>query len=79
MTRDDKKQYEWRKKKTVFLSANLNSNTDADIIEYIEDKASQGETKQGIIKRCIRTTMQGEGYTQSSGGDVGKASPGSGA
>ena len=54
MTRDYRKQYEWRKKATVYIGLNLNSNTDADIIDYIDASVAAGETKQGCIKRCIR-------------------------
>ena len=69
MTRDMKNRAAWDKEHTMLVSVRLMKSTDADIVDYIEDKASQGETKQGIIKRCIRTTMQGEGYTRTSGGD----------
>ena len=62
MTRDYKKQAAWRKNNTIAISVNLNSKTDADIIGYIEEKVSAGETKQGVIKRSLRSTMQAEGY-----------------
>ena len=62
MTRDYRKQAEWRKKNTAYIAVTLNNNTDADIISYIEDKVSEGETKQGVIKRSLRSTMEQEGY-----------------
>ena len=62
MTRDYKKQALWRKEKTIFIGVNLNNNTDADIIGYIEDRVAAGETKQGVIKRSLRSTMREEGY-----------------
>lgn len=54
MTRDFKKQYEWRKHNTTYVAITLNNNTDADIIDYIDASVAAGETKQGCIKRCIR-------------------------
>ena len=62
MPRDYKKQAEWRKEKTIYIGVNLNNNTDADIIEYIEERVEQGESKQGVIKRSLRSTMEQEGY-----------------
>ena len=63
MTRDFKKQYEWKKDKTVFIGLNLNKATDSDIIGYIDKKQEEGETKQGIIKRSLRKTMEDEGFS----------------
>ena len=68
MTRDYKKQYEWRKSKTVFIGLNLNNSTDSDIISYIEDRVSNGETKQGVIKRSLRSTMEAEGFKENEEG-----------
>ena len=63
MTRDFKKQAEWRKSNTVFIGLNLNNRTDSDIIEYIDKKVAEGETKQGVIKRSLKQTMKDEGYS----------------
>ena len=54
MTKDYKKQYEWNKENKLFIGLNLMRNTDADIIEYIEQKQEKGESKQGCIKKCLR-------------------------
>ena len=62
MTRDFKKQYEWKRKNNVYIGLGLSKTTDADIIEYIEDRVEAGETRQGIIKRSLRSTMRVEGY-----------------
>ena len=62
MTRNYRKQAEWRQINTTYIGVTLNNNTDADIIGYIDDKVAAGETKQGIIKRSLRSTMQQEGY-----------------
>lgn len=70
MTRDYKKQADWRKNNTVFIGVNLNNNTDADIIEYIDKKTEEGETKQGVIKRSLRYTMEAEGFSMSDGSEV---------
>ena len=64
VTRDYRKQAEWRKKNTAYIAVTLNNNTDADIISYIEEKVSKGETKQGVIKRSLRSTMEAEGYKE---------------
>ena len=69
MTKDYKKQYLWNKENKVFIGVNLMKNTDADIIGYIEEKVSAGETKQGIIKRSLRSTMQQEGYHSEEGSE----------
>lgn len=68
MTRDYRKQAEWRKQNTIAISVNLNSNTDSDIISYIEDRVSNGETKQGVIKRSLRSTMEAEGFKENEEG-----------
>ena len=54
MTRDYKKQAEWKRANQVYIGLALSRSTDADIIEYIGRKQDLGFTKQGIIKRCIR-------------------------
>ena len=61
MTRDFKKQAAWRKHNTVAISINLNSNTDADIIGYIDRKVEAGATKQGVIKEALRHELEREG------------------
>lgn len=58
MTRDYRKQYEWRKVNTYYVGLTLNGRTDADIIEYIDSKSEKGESKQGVVKRCIRRAME---------------------
>ena len=62
MTRDQKKRREWDSLNTVLIGVRLMRTTDADIIGYIENKVSEGETKQGVIKRSLRSTMEQEGY-----------------
>ena len=62
MTRDYKKQAEWKRENNIYIGIGLSKKLDADIIRYIEDKVSEGETKQGIIKRSLRSTMKEEGY-----------------
>lgn len=41
--------YKWKKENTVFVSMNLNKNTDADIIS-----AMVGKNKQAFFKNAIR-------------------------
>lgn len=62
MTRDMQKRAEWDKENTMMLSVRLMKSTDADIIGYIENRVEAGETRQGIIKRSLRSTMKEEGY-----------------
>ena len=62
MTRDYKKQTEWKKQNQVYIGLTLSKSTDADIIGYIEDKVTAGESRQGVIKRSLRSTMEAEGY-----------------
>ena len=62
MTRDKIKRAVWDRNNTVLIGVRLMRSTDADILEYIEDRIAAGETKQGIIKRSLRSTMQQEGY-----------------
>lgn len=64
MTRDQKKRREWDSLNTVLIGVRLMRTTDADIISYIENKVSEGETKQGVIKRSLRSTMEAEGYKE---------------
>lgn len=61
MTRDFKKQYQWRKEKTVYIGINLNKGTDSDIIDYLDTKQEQGQSKQGLIKEALREKQQREG------------------
>lgn len=61
MTRDYKKQYEWRKSNTVYIGLTFNSRTDSDIIEYIESEVEKGRTKQGVIKDALRETIAKKG------------------
>ena len=63
MTRDYKKQMEWKRKNQVFIGLSLSRSTDSDIIGYMDRKIAEGETKQGIIKRSLRNTMRDEGYS----------------
>ena len=69
MTRDYKKQSQWKRENNVYIGLGLSKKTDADIIEYIEDKTAEGETKQGVIKRSLRSTMEAEGYKPDKGGE----------
>ena len=57
MTRDANKRKEWEKRNRYYIGANLMRSTDADIISYVEKKEAEGESKLGLVKRCIRTTM----------------------
>ena len=63
MTKDREKRKEWEKTNRVYIGVNLMRSTDGDIIEYIDQRVSEGETKLGTIKRCIRSTMDAEGFT----------------
>lgn len=72
MTRDYKKQNEWKRKNTVYIGIGLAKSTDSDIIEYIDQKVSEGETKQGVIKRSLRSTMDAEGFTPEGVGESGE-------
>ena len=65
MTRDFKKQAEWKKENNVYIGIGLSKKHDADIIEYIDKKTEEGETKQGVIKRSLRYTMEAEGFSMS--------------
>ena len=58
MTRDQKKRAEWDRKNTVLIGVRLMRSSDADIIEYIDSKSEKGESKQGVVKRCIRRAME---------------------
>lgn len=58
MTRDYKKQAEWRKSNTLYIGITLNNRTDSDIIEYIESEVEKGRTKQGVIKDSLRNTIK---------------------
>ena len=60
MTRDYKKQANWRRHNTLYIGVTLNNNTDADIIEYININRKKGESMQGCIKKCIRYALQAE-------------------
>lgn len=62
MARDYKKQAAWKRANQVYIGLALSKSTDADIVDYMDQKIQEGETKQGIIKRSLRHTMQGEGY-----------------
>ena len=35
-------------------------STDEDILDFLEKKRKQGESKQGLIKRCIREMIEEE-------------------
>ena len=63
MTRDPKKRKEWNNRNTRFIGVRLMNSTDADIIQYMDKKQEEGETKQGIIKRSLRKTMEDEGFS----------------
>ena len=43
----------WRKENTVIIKARLQRSTDADIIQYLEDKSPAGE-----IKRALRLLIE---------------------
>ena len=60
MGRDKENRKQWDKENTEFIGIRLMKSTDADIIEYIDKKTEEGETKQGVVKRCIRYAMQAE-------------------
>ena len=57
MTRDYKKQYEWNKENKVFIGLSLSKKADEDIIDYLDSKRGEGESKQGVVKKCIRLAM----------------------
>ena len=61
MTRDYKRQSAWKKENQVYIGLTLSKTTDADIIGYVERKMEEGETKQGVVKRCIREAIDREG------------------
>ena len=70
MGRDKENRKQWDKENTEFIGIRLMKSTDADIIEYIDKKTEEGETKQGVIKRSLRYTMEAEGFSMSDGGEV---------
>lgn len=61
MTRDRVKRRQWDEANTAFIGVRLMRSTDADIIGYVERKMEEGETKQGVVKRCIREAIDREG------------------
>lgn len=58
MTRDYKKQAEWKRANQVYIGLALSKTTDCDIIEYIEAEVNKGKTRQGVIKDSLRKTIK---------------------
>lgn len=65
--RDRKKEYAWNKENKVFIGLSLMKTTDNDIIEYLDNKQKNGESKQGTVKRCIRYAMECEEVEKADG------------
>ena len=61
MTRDYKKQAEWKKKNQVYIGVSLSKTTDGDIIEYIESEVEKGKTRQGVVKDSLRQSIRIKG------------------
>lgn len=57
---DKEKRSLWEKENKVFIGLNLMRSTDEDILDFLEKKRKQGESKQGLIKRCIREMIEEE-------------------
>ena len=57
MTRDYKRQNAWKRENNIYIGIGLSKVNDADIIDYIDASVAAGETKQGCIKRCIRSEI----------------------
>ena len=55
---EPKAHAEWQKKNTVKITARLQRSTDADIIQYLEDKAAATE-----IKKALRLLIEKEKET----------------
>lgn len=53
---ESKAHYEWTKKNTTRFTVKLNHNTDADILEHLD----QQENKQRYIKALIRKDISGK-------------------
>lgn len=52
------KRREWLKENTVFIGLRLQKSTDADILDYLKDKANQTEIKRAL--RLLIETEKGE-------------------
>ena len=57
MTKDPKRRKEWESENRVYVGMFLMKSTDADIITYLDGCKSKGESRQGTIKRCIRSAI----------------------
>lgn len=62
MTRDYKKQYLWNKENKITFSVVLSRSTDADIVDFLEDKQKQRISRNALIKKALRDQMLAEGY-----------------
>lgn len=62
MTRDYKKQYLWNKENKITFSVVFSKSTDADIVEYLDDKQKQRISRNALIKKALRNQMLAEGY-----------------